>query len=41
MLLRRYFDGSELLVGLLCSFHLDFELHLVSPMYFEPQEEML
>ena len=28
---RRYFDGSELLVGLLCSFHLDFALRLVSP----------
>ena len=32
MLLQRSFDGSELLVGLLCSFHLTSALRLVSPM---------
>ena len=38
MVLRRCFDGSELLVGLLCSFHLPSALRLVSPMYRETQE---
>ena len=32
MLIRRYFGGSELLLGLLCWFHLTSELRLVSPM---------
>ena len=32
MLLRRCFDGSELLVGLLCSFHITSSLRLVSQM---------
>ena len=31
MLFRRCFDGSEILVGLLCSFHLTSALLLVSP----------
>ena len=32
ILLRNCFDDSELLVGLLCSFHLTYALHLVSSM---------
>ena len=32
MLRQRCFNGSELLVGLLCSFHLTSALRLVSPM---------
>ena len=32
MLLQRCFHGSQLLVGLLCSFHLTSALRLVSPM---------
>ena len=36
MLLRKCFDGSELLVGILSLFHLTFALRLVSTMYGEP-----
>ena len=32
LLLQRCFDGSELLVGLICSFHLTFALQLVLQM---------
>ena len=39
MLLRRYFDSSELLVELLYSFHLTSALRLVSLMLREPQEQ--
>ena len=38
VLLRRCFDDSELLVGLLSSFHLTSTLHLVSPIKQEQQE---
>ena len=41
VLLRRYFEGSELLVGLLCSFHLASVLRLASPMQCEPQKQSL
>ena len=39
MLLPKCFYGSELLVGLLCSFHLTSALRLVSPIKREPQEQ--
>ena len=38
-MLRRSFDGSELLVGLLCLIPITSALHLALPMYCEPQEE--
>ena len=39
ILWRRCFDGSELSVGLLCSFHLTLVLCLVSPIQREPQKQ--